>query len=129
MRGKGPASRHRVEGERIPKNDRCTFGQRGFDWSERLAYSLKGLGANKGRMLLREAERRLALDPLIESRTIKTLQPNEVAERQLRLWGKYRILFNVDHSGSVTLVVVGIKRGSVLFVAGRRFNGIREFAS
>ena len=40
------------------------------------------------RILLDEAEARLAADPLEESRSMKTLRPNPVAQRGLRLFGK-----------------------------------------
>lgn len=53
---------------------------------------------------------------------MKTLRPNSVAERELRLFGKYRALFNVHRQKrQVTIVLVGEKRGETLIVQGRRF--------
>ncbi len=85
---------------------------------------LRWFGKKDGRMLLREAEQQLAADPLLESRNMKTLRSNPVAERELRLFGKYRVLFNVDEKNEeVTIILVGEKRGNSLFVQGEEFTG------
>jgi prevent-host-death family protein len=59
---------------------------------------LRWFGKTLGRKHLESAEERLSEDPLIESRNMKTLRPNGVAERELRLLGKYRILFNTEQT-------------------------------
>ncbi len=83
---------------------------------------LRALGRKEGAAVLKTATARLTADPLAESRNLKTLRPNPVAHKELRLFGKYRVLFNV-HSAArrVTIVLVGEKRGDSLFVQGRRF--------
>ena len=94
------------------------------DLKESVIDDLRWFGKKDGRTLLREAERHLVADPLLESRNIKTLRPNPVAERELRLFGKYRILFNVDEeSEEVTVILAGEKRGNSLFVQGEEFTG------
>ena len=81
-------------------------------------------GKSDGRMLLKEAEQRLSADALLRSRNMKTLRPNPIAERELRLFGKYRVLFNVDEdTEQVTIVLVGEKRGNSLLVQGEEFTG------
>jgi mRNA-degrading endonuclease RelE of RelBE toxin-antitoxin system len=81
-------------------------------------------GKKDGRMLLNEAEQHLTADPLLESRNMKTLRPNPVAQRELRLFGKYRVLFNVDQENEkVIIVLVGEKRDNSLFVQGEEFTG------
>ncbi len=57
---------------------------------------LRSLGPVASRKVLKEASHLLAEDPQAETRNLKTLRPNPVAERELRLLGKYRVLFNVD---------------------------------
>ena len=90
---------------------------------------LRWLGRRESRWLLREAQKRLAFDPVAETRNMKTLRDNPIAQRELRLYGKFRILFNVNMATrEVTLVVVGRKRGNTLFVQGRRFTGYQERA-
>lgn len=85
---------------------------------------LRWFGKRDGRMLLQETERHLAADPMLESRNIKTLQPNAIASRELRLFGKYRVLFNVDEgSETVTIILIGEKRGDSLWVQGEEFTG------
>ena len=58
---------------------------------------------------------------------MKTLRPNPVAQRELRLFGKYRVLFNVDQEQEeVTIILVGEKRGSALLVRGQEFTAHHE---
>ena len=53
---------------------------------------------------------------------MKTLRPNSIAGRELRLFGKYRVLYRVDvPSQVVTVVLVGEKRGEVLLVQGQEY--------
>ena len=67
------------------------------------------------------------LVPLAETRNAKTLRPNPVAERELRLFGKYRVLFNVDEDAEeVTILLVGEKRGNSLIVQGEEFTEHHE---
>lgn len=83
---------------------------------------LRWFGRKNGRLLLEEAEKRLSSDPLTETRNLKTLRPNSVAQRELRLFGKYRVLFNVEPAEEiVTIVLVGEKQGSSLIVQGEQF--------
>jgi mRNA-degrading endonuclease RelE of RelBE toxin-antitoxin system len=83
---------------------------------------LRWFGKKDGRLLLREAEAWLSAEPLAETRNMKTLRPNPVAQRELRLFGKYRVLFNVDEKAEeVTIVLVGEKRGNALLVQGKEF--------
>ena len=44
-----------------------------------------------------------------------------IAERELRLFGRYRVLFTVaEAEATVTIVLVGEKRGNSLYVQGKR---------
>ena len=75
-------------------------------------------------MVLRAARERLASDPLAQARNLKTLRPNPVAQRELRLAGNYRVLVNVDPvARTATIVLVGEKRGASLVVQRQRFTG------
>jgi hypothetical protein len=83
---------------------------------------LRWFGRKDGRLILDESEQRLAADPLAETANMKTLRPNPVAQREIRLFGKYRVLFNVEtEAGEVTIVLVGEKRGNSLLVRGKEF--------
>lgn len=94
---------------------------------ESVVEDLSWFGKKDGRLLLREAARRLAADPLRESRNIKTLRPNPVAQREIRLFGKYRVLFNLDvEAREVTIILVGEKRGDSLIVRGEEFDAHHE---
>lgn len=83
---------------------------------------LRALGRKEGRAVLRAAIERLAVDPLAQTRNLKTPRPNRVAQRELRLSGRYRVLFTVEPIGhAVTIVLAGEKRGDSLIVQGERF--------
>jgi mRNA-degrading endonuclease RelE of RelBE toxin-antitoxin system len=72
---------------------------------------LKALGRKQGRVVLKEATTRLSSDPLATTRHLKSLRPNPVAHRELRLFGRYRVLFSVDETEmTVTIVYVQGKR-------------------
>jgi mRNA-degrading endonuclease RelE of RelBE toxin-antitoxin system len=88
---------------------------------------LAWFGKRAGRKVLKEAVKLLRQDPLAETRNLKTLRSNPVAQRELRLLGKYRVLFSVDvHEKRVTIVLVGEKRGNRLIVEGREFKAHHE---
>jgi mRNA-degrading endonuclease RelE of RelBE toxin-antitoxin system len=89
---------------------------------ESVVDDLRALGIRQGRAVLKAATARLTEDPLAQTRHLKTLRANPVAERELRLFGRYRILFTVNPGeATVTISLVGEKRGNSLFVQGRRF--------
>jgi len=88
---------------------------------------LRWFGKRDGRVLLREVKQRLSSDPLAEARNMKKLRPNPVAQRELRLFGKYRVLFNVDATAQeVSVILVGEKRGNSLIVQGEEFTAHYE---
>jgi len=90
---------------------------------ESVIEDLRALGRKEGRAVWKLAAERLAADPLVETRNLKILRPNPFAERELRLLGKYRVLFGVEPGArKVVIVVVGEKRGASVFVRGRRFS-------
>ena len=83
---------------------------------------LRALGRKQGRAALTVATERLSSDPLATTRHLKSLRPNPVAHRELRLFDRYRVLFTVDEAETtVTIVLVGEKRGNSLYVQGERF--------
>ena len=91
---------------------------------------LAWFGKKVGRKLLQRALRFLARDPLAETKNIKSLRPNPVAQRELRLFGKYRILYSVNvEEKQVTIILVGEKRGNKLLVSGREFSEHHESGS
>ena len=88
---------------------------------------LRWFGKKDGRLLLKEAEQRLRTDPLAETRNMKTLREHPVAQRELRLLGKYRVLFDVDEDDEeITIILVGEKRGDALLVQGEEFTEHHE---
>jgi mRNA-degrading endonuclease RelE of RelBE toxin-antitoxin system len=84
-------------------------------------------GKKEARRILQRAREQLQADPLAETRNLTTLRPNPIGQRELRLEGRYRVLFDVDvEQELVTIVLVGEKRGSALFVQGEEFTAHHE---
>jgi len=89
---------------------------------ESVVDDLRALGRTRGRAVLKAAAERLASDPLTLTRHLKSLRRNPVAQRELRLFGRYRVLFVIEEAEkTVTIVMVGEKRGNSLYVQGERF--------
>src|SRR5262245_3529497 len=100
-------------------------------WKVVLAKSVVGdlqwFGAKEGRKVLAAAQERLTANPCEDSRNMKSLRPNPVAQREVRLFGKYRLLFNLEESTqTVTIVLAGEKRGNALLVRGKEFQKHHE---
>jgi mRNA-degrading endonuclease RelE of RelBE toxin-antitoxin system len=88
---------------------------------------LRWFGRKDARLLLHAAEEHLSADPLADNRNLKTLRPNPIAQRELRLFGKYRVLFKVDPEAEVvTIMLVGEKQGNTLIVQGEEFTAHHE---
>jgi len=88
---------------------------------------LQWFGKKTGRKLLEKALQDLEQNPLGETKNLKTLRPNPVAQRELRLFGMYRVLFSVDEEKQlVTIILVGEKRGNRLLVLGEEFGEHHE---
>lgn len=100
-------------------------------WTVRLSESaigdLRWFGRKGGRLILKTAEELLTCDPTAETRNMKTLRPNPFAQRELRVFGKYRVLFNVDGENEEAIIVlVGEKRANALLVRGEVFSAHHE---
>ncbi len=105
-----------------------------MDWTvevkEAAVEHLRWFGKKIGRLLLKKALGILREDPLAESKQLKTLRPNPVAQKELRVWGKYRVLFSVNEpQRRVTIILVGEKRGNKLLVMGEEFSAHHEGSS
>ena len=88
---------------------------------------LRWLGKKTGRLLFRKTLDILSENPLAETRHLKILRPNPIAQKELRVWGKYRVLFSVnEEENRVTIILVGEKRGNKLLVMGEEFSAHHE---
>jgi mRNA-degrading endonuclease RelE of RelBE toxin-antitoxin system len=67
-------------------------------------------------------ETHLRHQPTLDTRRLKSMQPNPVSGWELRL-GDFRVLYDVDEAYRVVTVhVVGEKKGNRLFVQGQEFS-------
>ena len=82
---------------------------------------LSALSAHDRKMVEEAIVARLMHQPGIETKAIKKLRPNPLAQYELRA-GAFRILYNIE-AAVVTLLVVGRKVGNKLIVQGVEFHG------
>jgi mRNA-degrading endonuclease RelE of RelBE toxin-antitoxin system len=84
------------------------------------------LSAREQRIVKAATVSRLTEQPTIETKAIKRLRPNPLAEFELRV-GNLRVLYNVEvENAEVVLLVVGRKVGNKLIVGGEEFHGHRH---
>jgi mRNA-degrading endonuclease RelE of RelBE toxin-antitoxin system len=64
----------------------------------------------------------LPYEPDRATQNRKRLQPNSLAEWELRV-GRFRVFYDLDQSaGEVSIVAIGSKLGNRLFIRGREYN-------
>ena len=91
---------------------------------------LNALSANDRAMVVHAIEEQLVHEPLVETRNRKPLRPNPIAPWELRV-EDLRVFFDVkeqdkggnegpETSGTVFVVAIGKKEGSVLRIGDRR---------
>jgi mRNA-degrading endonuclease RelE of RelBE toxin-antitoxin system len=85
---------------------------------------LRALPAHDRRILEAAIVTRLTQQPTVQTRAIKRLRPNPLAEYELRA-GDLRVLYNVEGS-EVVLLVIGRKAGNKLIVKGQVFHGHQD---
>lgn len=94
--------------------------------------------AKRQLLVLSARERRIAEDgvaarlihePMVETRAVKRLRPNPLADYELRL-GDLRLLYKVDEAGSeVVIGLIGRRSGNLLIVEGEEFHGHESHSS
>ena len=71
-------------------------------------------------MILENIHLQLQHEPNVETRNRKRLEPNEIADWELRI-GRFRVLYDVHETILiVSIETVGVKSGNQLFVRGRK---------
>jgi len=77
--------------------------------------------------IVKAIEQKLRRDPTKRSTNLKALSPNPVAQYQLRVVGRFRVLYNVSPERcTATVVLIGEKIGNKLFVQGKEFTRHHE---
>ena len=62
----------------------------------------------------------LRYEPTVETRNRKRLDPNDLAEWELRV-GKFRVFYNVETEALIVRIeAIGVKVGDLLFIRDRR---------
>lgn len=75
------------------------------------------------RIIIDAVNQKLIDEPTAFSRNLKQLRSNPVAGYELRVQGRYCVLYNVDQAAqTATITVIGQKRGNALYVRGKEYN-------
>ena len=70
--------------------------------------------------ILDAIDEQLRFEPTVETANRKPLQPNDIAEWELRL-GKYRVFYNVEEQVKIVAIqAIGFKIGNELYIRGER---------
>jgi len=73
------------------------------------------------RLILDQIEVQLTYEPATETRNRKPLEPNALADWELRI-GVYRVFYDVDATQpAVTIKAVGYKEHNRLFIGGKEY--------
>jgi mRNA-degrading endonuclease RelE of RelBE toxin-antitoxin system len=78
---------------------------------------LKRFNAARQVMIVNAIENQLSHEPLVETRNRKLLRPNPLAPWELRV-GEIRVFYEVEQPQTVTILAIGVKRGSRLYIDG-----------
>jgi mRNA-degrading endonuclease RelE of RelBE toxin-antitoxin system len=76
---------------------------------------LKRFNATRQVMIVNAIETQLSHEPLVETRNRKLLRPNPLAPWELRV-GEIRVFYEVERPQTVTILAIGVKRGSSLYI-------------
>ncbi len=68
-------------------------------------------------MIVAGVETQLSHEPLVETRNRKRLRANPIAPWELRV-RDMRVFYEVDEPGVVTVLAIGTKRGSRVYIEG-----------
>lgn len=82
------------------------------------------LSVREQRILEAAIQARLPHQPMTETKAIKRLRPNPLAQFELRA-GNLRVLYNVE-GNEVVLLIVGRKVGNSFVVKGEVFHGHQD---
>ena len=70
--------------------------------------------------ILDAIDEQLRFEPTVETTNRKRLQPNDIAEWELRL-GKYRVFYDVEVQVKIVAIqAIGFKIGNELYIRGER---------
>ena len=90
-------------------------------FTEQAIADLKLLKKAERRSIMSELEANLIKEPAVETRNLKKLRPNQLAEWELRL-GDFRIFYDVDPDNAlIKIQAVGYKEGSRLIIQGKEY--------
>ena len=91
-----------------------------IDYSEDAKRDLKSFRKFEQEYILDEVDTNLHYEPHIETRNRKRLDPNEIADWELRL-GKIRVLYDIEEAVKIVAIqAVGVKIGNQLFIRNER---------
>jgi mRNA-degrading endonuclease RelE of RelBE toxin-antitoxin system len=81
---------------------------------------LKALRKFEQQAIVDAIDDQLRFEPNVETTNRKPLEPNDIADWELRL-GKYRVFYDVEEQVKIVAIqAVGLKLGNELYIRGER---------
>ena len=90
-----------------------------IDYTPSALLDLKSLRKSEQQVILDGIDDNLRYQPTVETKHRKKLEPNELADWELRR-GNFRVFYNVEDELIVVVKVIGEKKHNALFVRGKR---------
>lgn len=91
-----------------------------IDFTQTARQDLKALRKFEQQLVLNGIEEQLRFEPLVETPNRKRLEPNNIAEWELRL-GKHRVFYDIEEQVKIVAIkAIGYKIGNELYIRGKR---------
>ena len=91
-----------------------------IDYTEDAKRDLTYFRKFEQKYILDEVDRNLQYEPTVETRNRKLLDPNDIADWELRL-GKFRVLYDVEVEVKIVAIqAVGFKIGNQLYIRNEK---------
>ncbi len=91
-----------------------------LDFTRSARQDLEALRKFDQQLVLDGIDEQLRFEPMVETPNRKRLEPNDIAEWELRL-GKYRVFYDVEEQVKIVAIkAIGYKVGNELYIRGER---------
>lgn len=91
-----------------------------INFTQSARQDLKALRKFEQQLVLNGIEEQVRFEPLVETPNRKRLEPNNIAEWELRL-GKYRVFYGIEEQVKIVAIkAIGYKIGNELYIRSER---------
>ncbi len=91
-----------------------------IEFTHSARHDLKALRKFEQQLIVDGIYQQLPFEPNVETANRKYLQPNDIADWELRL-RKYRVFYDLEEQAKIVLIrAIGLKTGNALYIRGER---------